>query len=234
MNLLAIDSCSRILSVALSCGDNEEIFYMEADAQMKQSELVMGFIDSLMSKAALKPGDLDGVFCMEGPGSFTGLRIGYSIAKGLALSLSIPFAPVPTLDCIAFTPLSTLPSPYSLAVIEARKNACFCAFFKNDARLTEDKDADFVQIAQEINCFNGKITITGPGSSALYESLPPELRENIFLNNQNRGYAKEIIHIAKKRKLLDNQNDKYLYSGPEYLRKTDAELNLINKAGMVI
>ena len=248
MNLLAIDSASKILSAAVSKGD--EIFCTETDAEMRQSELVMGFIDNLTKQADLKPCDLNGVLCMGGPGSFTGLRIGYSIAKGLALSLSIPFAAVPTLDCIAYqktinreqlTNNGEITNPsLQLAVIQARKNAFFYAFFRGGERITADGDADFEQIAGEIKRYGSysgtacqeQILLSGPGSALLYESLPESLRKNIKLENETGGYAREIILLAKKRNMPDNENTAPLFSGPEYIRKTDAELNLNGKAGI--
>ena len=101
MNLLAIDTATEQFSVALAAGTDTAApasWLFEADAGLRHSELVMDIVDMLMDKAALKPPDLSGVVCMGGPGSFTGLRIGFAIAKGLALSLSIPFAAIPTLD----------------------------------------------------------------------------------------------------------------------------------------
>ena len=249
MNLLAIDSAGLLLSVALSRGD--EIFYEEAAEGMRQSELVMDFIDSLLKKASLKPCDLNGILCMGGPGSFTGLRIGYSIAKGLALSLSIPFATVPTLDCIACqltinSEQSTAncgidaQSPLQLAVIQARKNAWFYAFYKGEERLTPDGDGDAFQIAEEIKKYKEQIILTGPGSALLFESLPEEKRAGIILKNGNRktsgaasfGYAQELLYIAKKINIPDNKSAACLFSGPEYIRKTDAELNFDMKAGV--
>jgi len=225
MNLLAIDSSSTILSVAVAKG--QKLFLKESDTSMKHSELVVCFIDSLMKDASLKPSDLNGVLCMGGPGSFTGLRIGFSIAKALALSLSIPFAPVPTLDCIAVCRNGENEGEIVLAVIESRKNACFYAFFKDGARLTDDKEANYPQIAQEIKNFNEKIILTGPSSALFYDFLPLDLRKNIFFNYKSKGFAGEIIHIAQKRNIIDNVSTEFLYSGPLYVRATDAEINLL-------
>jgi len=225
MNLLAIDSAGSVLSVAVSRGDRNEIFFEDTQAGMKHSELVMDCIEKQMTRAELKPRDLEGVLCIGGPGSFTGLRIGYSIAKGLALSLSIPFAPVPTLDCIAFPCGGCLVIP----VIQARKNAFFYAIFQNKERLSPDADASLEQIAEKIKCYankNEKITITGPGAEILFNSLSDELKSAVNLNFENRGYAKELITIAKDKELFKNDNREYLYSGPEYIRKTDAEISL--------
>jgi len=225
MNLLAIDTAAPYLSVAAANG--EEIFTAETEAVTRHSELVMELIDGLMKKAAIRPKDLNGVICMGGPGSFTGLRIGYSIAKGLALSLSVPFAPVPTLECIANN--EKFACGLTLAVIEARKNASFYAFFKDGKRLTEDKDSNFSQIANEIERYKNEykqITLTGPGSKLLYESLNENTKNDLSLVIEKNGYAKELIAIAKSKYLFNNDCTSFLYSGPEYIRKTDAEIAL--------
>ncbi|MCL2759460.1 MAG: tRNA (adenosine(37)-N6)-threonylcarbamoyltransferase complex dimerization subunit type 1 TsaB [Treponema sp.] len=223
MNLLAIDCAGPVLSVAVSNG--QEIFYSEIDEGTKHSELVMDLIDAQMKKASLNQNDLNGVLCMGGPGSFTGLRIGYSSAKGLTLALSIPFFPVPTLDCIALNA-----GNLTLAVIEARKNAYFYSFFLDNKRITPDSDASSGQISSDIisikNQYNEKIILTGHGADILYESLPDESKENIILKYQKRGFAKELILIAQVNDLFNNDCSKFLFAGPEYIRKTDAELSL--------
>jgi tRNA threonylcarbamoyladenosine biosynthesis protein TsaB len=225
MKLLAIETAASILSAAVA--NEEEIFIGETETAAGHSELVMDLIDSLMKKAVISPEDLDGILCMGGPGSFTGLRIGYSIAKALALSLSIPFASVPTLECIVND--ERFKQGVVLAAIEARKNAYFYAFFKDGLRLTEDGDSDLPQITNEIKRYikNEKILLTGYGSKILYESLPEEIKENITLVYENKGYAKELINIAKSKKLFSNDCTANLYSGPEYIRKTDAEIALL-------
>jgi len=224
MNLLAIETAASILSIAVL--KNNEIFVSETIEGTRHSELVMDLIDSLMKKAGLSPKDLNGVLCMGGPGSFTGLRIGYSVAKGLALSLSIPFAPIPTLECLVCA--ERFKKGVTLAVIDARKNAWFNAFFKDGNRLTEDTDSELLQITEEIKRYvkDGKITLTGYGSQTLYASLPDELKTNITLVNENKGYAKELIAIAEDKKLFSGDCTANLYSGPNYIRKTDAEIAL--------
>jgi len=227
MNLLAIDSAGSVLSIAVSRGG--EIFCEDTQADMKHSEIVMNCIEKQMARAELKPRDLQGVLCMGGPGSFTGLRIGYSIAKGLALSLSIPFAAVPTLDCIAYSGEHSTESSILIPVIQARKDAFFYTIFRNKERLTQDADASTAQIIEEIQSYankNEKITVTGPGAEILFNSMSDELKNAVNLNFENRGYAKELITIARNKELFKNDNSAFLYSGPEYIRKTDAEISL--------
>jgi tRNA threonylcarbamoyladenosine biosynthesis protein TsaB len=224
MNLLAIDSCSSVLSVAVSRAD--EIHCAQSEAGTKHSELVMEMIGGQMKKARLLPEELDGVLCMGGPGSFTGLRIAYSIAKGLALSLSVPFASVPTLDCMAFPCRNR---GLILAAVEARKNTFFYAFYRGDeteSNCDEDARASLIELA--IERYSEKIILTGTGAASLYDLLSQKAKKNVELVLKESGYAGEIIAIAKVRKIMDNDNTAFLYSGPEYIRKTDAELNLLN------
>jgi len=219
LNLLAIDCASFILSVAVSNGEN--IYYEEAKEGMKQSELSMELIDSMVKKAGLKPRDLNGVICSGGPGSFTGLRIGYSIAKGLALSLSIPFASIPTLELIQKSSHEDT-KELLLSLIEARKNAYFYAFFRNGKRLTEDKDSETSQLIEEIKQYKEKIIIKGPGSSVLFNSIPIELKKNIFHGKEETCYAKILIEIAKDNNIFDKDCSENLIIGPEYIRLPDA------------
>ncbi|MCL2410385.1 MAG: tRNA (adenosine(37)-N6)-threonylcarbamoyltransferase complex dimerization subunit type 1 TsaB [Treponema sp.] len=224
--ICAIDSCARILSVSVSNGEN--IFSEESHEELKHSEHIMGLIDNQIKKASLKPCDLEGILCMAGPGSFTGLRIGYSTAKGLALALSIPFASVPTLDCIAFQRTANNTPKLVLAVIEARKNAYFYAFYNFPApdlpqRLTAIADGCPQQINEAVNQYSENLVLTGPGCDLLYESLPPETREKIVLQYEKKGYSNEIIRLAQITSILDNDNMGCLYSGPEYYRESDAQ-----------
>jgi tRNA threonylcarbamoyladenosine biosynthesis protein TsaB len=222
MNLLAIDTAASVLSVAVATKNG--IRSAETEAGTRHSEIVMGCIDAVMKEAGLVQNELDGVLCMGGPGSFTGLRIGYSIAKGLALALSIPFAPVPTLDCITL--------PYSertlvMPVITARKTAFFCAIYRGRIRLEPDMDASTDEIAAIINKENNgteKTLLTGPGAAVLYDALTQECKSAVELISENRGYAKELIEIAGIGNLFSKDNSARLYEGPEYLRKSDAEL----------
>jgi len=229
LNLLAIDCACSFLSVAASRGD--EIFITAAEGAMKQSEIIMDCIDSVMRKASLQPKDLNGVLCMGGPGSFTGLRIGYSIAKGLALSLAIPFAAVPTLDCIALAAHGNERENDALilSIINANKHAFYYAFYRSEMRLAPDSDGDCGQIINEIKSLvkpKEKIIIAGPGSALFYRSLPQDLAGDISIvcseasraKEENAGYSEEIIAIVKKLNILDNDSSAFLYSGPEYKR----------------
>jgi len=226
MNLLAIDTAAEQFSAALAAGD--DILLFEADAGLRHSELIMDIVDMLMDKAALKPRDLSGVVCMGGPGSFTGLRIGFAIAKGLSLSLGIPFAAIPTLDCIA-RPFSAWPGTAAPA-LDAKKGAFFCALYQGGKRLCPDMDAPPDEIARAMSAAPGPILLTGPGAPLLYEkvyALEPKLDLNPG-KGLRWGNAQTLLQIARETGCITQCNTDPS-CGPVYIRKSDAELQGNNK-----
>ncbi|MCL2602514.1 MAG: tRNA (adenosine(37)-N6)-threonylcarbamoyltransferase complex dimerization subunit type 1 TsaB, partial [Treponema sp.] len=151
MNILAFDTSDAVLSVALEVGPSAEggsFWYTEVDAGTRHSELLMPCADWLCRSAGIQPEQVGLVACMEGPGSFTGLRIGFSAAKGIALAFGVPLTAVPTLDCIA-EPLSFWRG-ITVAAIDAKKGCFFTALYRQGTRLTEYMDASPQRIADEI------------------------------------------------------------------------------------
>ena len=223
MNILALDSADEILSVALAAG--EGIWYYEIDHGPRHSELMMDSIDMLFRNSGLNREELNLIACMEGPGSFTGLRIGFSTAKGLAMALGIPLVSIPTLDCIAHH-LSMWPG-IVVPAIDSKKHCFFTALYFNSERLTDFMDVSPEAIAKDIenHSQNKPVPVILTGSGALM--LKPHIEafispERICVDSEYRkGSARELLEIAKNANNYCNSN-----SGPVYLRKSDAELNL--------
>ena len=229
MNILAIDSSSNVLSVALETEIN--IMHEEITKENSHSELLMECADGLCKSAGLKPADLSLVACMKGPGSFTGLRIGFSAGKGIALALGIPLIAVPTLDCLAYS--SSTQAGLVLPALDAKKGCFFAAFYRKGERLTEFLDASPLELIRTASKIlfrpDEPVLLTGSGAellrSRLKETCPSEL---FYINNINldkefaRGRARELLKIVRNNKLY-KEND--IYGFPVYLRKSDAELN---------
>jgi tRNA threonylcarbamoyladenosine biosynthesis protein TsaB len=224
LNILALDSSDKALSIALYAASG--VWYIEIDAGTRHSELLLESTDRLLKIAGLCPCDLNLVACMKGPGSFTGLRIAYSAAKGLAMALEIPLAAVPTLDCIAYS-LSQWPGML-IPAIDAKQACFFTALYRGSTRLTDYLDASAETLAKEIlkkRAFPEEpLCVTGSGAALLGPRLsaffPPEL---VKLDPAaGKGRARELLEIVKDDKI----NHYYgINSGPVYLRKSDAELN---------
>ena len=101
MKILAIDSSGLVATVALLC---ENILVGEYTIHNKKthSQTLLPMIHDMLQMAGTDVKELDAVAVASGPGSFTGLRIGASTAKGLAQALGIPIIPVPTLEGLAY------------------------------------------------------------------------------------------------------------------------------------
>lgn len=127
MRLLAVETSSLAGGVALL--DDEAVRgEYGLDVRVTHSERLMPAIDRLLRDAGWRPEDLEGLAVAVGPGSFTGLRIGLSAVKGLALALGVPVAPVPTLDAMAAVlPYATLPV---CPVLDARKGEVYCSLYR--------------------------------------------------------------------------------------------------------
>jgi tRNA threonylcarbamoyladenosine biosynthesis protein TsaB len=222
MNVLAIDSACEVLSVALAAKNGT--FYLETDAGSSHSELLMECADTLCKIAGINPSDLNLVACVKGPGSFTGLRIGYSGAKGIAMALGIPLRAVPTMDCLAYS-LSTWPG-IVLPAIDAKRGCFFAALFRNGKRVSGDMDASPETLAEKIRgarLFQDEpVILTGAGARLLFPALTACVgREQVRVDPDCRkGRARELLEIAGSGVSVET-ND--IDSGPVYIRKSDAE-----------
>jgi tRNA threonylcarbamoyladenosine biosynthesis protein TsaB len=229
VTILAVDTATAILAGALSTQEGN--WYMEVDAGQRHSELLMDVTDQMMKIAGLRPTDLDLVACMKGPGSFTGLRIGFATAKGLCLSLGIPLRAIPTLDCMA-APYSQWPGMV-LPVIDAKKHCYFTALYRRGERLSEYMDkaaADIGGLIADTSLQHDLILLTGPDAAMLQSELPDILEHTLWNRIRldpgcRKGRARELldlvaIEVAKKDSIANDA----VFSGPLYVRKSDAEL----------
>ena len=127
MRVLAIETSTLAGGVAL-VDEGRVVAEYALDVAITHSERVMAAVDALVRDARWRPGDVDGVAVAVGPGSFTGLRIGLGTAKGLALSLDVPIAAVPTLDAMAaMLPFATWPV---CPVITARRDEVYASLYR--------------------------------------------------------------------------------------------------------
>ncbi len=129
MRLLALDATTTTCSVAYwSAGavtaSREEI------AGRRQAETLMPMVKDVMKEAAIEFNLLDGIAVTEGPGSFTGVRIGLATARGLALAAGLPLAGVTTLQALAAAPSAAERRGHiMLAALDARRDQVYGQFF---------------------------------------------------------------------------------------------------------
>lgn len=142
MNILVFDTSTDMLAVGLAKNDGS--MKLRAESGFRHSETLLPTIGRCLSESGLELKDIELIACTSGPGSFTGLRIGMSTAKGLSLALGIPWVGVPTLDCIAFG--ADVPGRVTVPVLDARKNRVYAALYRDGRRLSEYLDISIAQL----------------------------------------------------------------------------------------
>ena len=127
MRLLALETATLAGGAAL-LDDGRLVGESRLNIALTHSERLMAVVDRLMQDCGWEPSSLGGLAVSIGPGSFTGLRVGAATAKGLALALELPVAPVPTLDALAATlPFADAPV---CPLLDARRNEVYCSLYR--------------------------------------------------------------------------------------------------------
>lgn len=124
--LLAIDTCSNLCAASVSDA-GRELGRCVRDIGTGHAEQLMAVIAAALDAAGKAYADLTAVAVAVGPGSFTGIRVGVSTARGLALALKIPSAGVGTLDALAEEVRSSFPGRPVLVAIDARRGELYGA-----------------------------------------------------------------------------------------------------------
>ncbi|MCL9682702.1 tRNA (adenosine(37)-N6)-threonylcarbamoyltransferase complex dimerization subunit type 1 TsaB [Legionella maioricensis] len=194
MKLLAIDTSTEIASVALMVDD--EISCEEQGSQKTHAQLILPMIDRLMVHADLQMNQLDGIIFGCGPGSFTGLRIACSIAKGLAYAHDLGLIPVSSLGAIAWAARelhhdATLPV---LAVLDARMHEMYWSYFAEGKLESEER----VNAVQEIQLPEQQsVILAGVGIDEYWTDFPDALKAQITAKVTLYPKATAMIQLAQ-------------------------------------
>jgi tRNA threonylcarbamoyladenosine biosynthesis protein TsaB len=215
--VLAIDTATELASVALydeEMGPRAESTWCTS---MNHTVELMPTIVLMLERQGLKAEQLDGLAVALGPGSFTGLRIGLSVAKGLSLSLGIPIVGIPTLDILAYAHYrQELPI---CAMIQAGRGRICVAFYERFEtgwqRLTDYHLATVEQLrtqTKDTTLFCGEI------DSSLSELLQDGMRGRAVIASpasslRRAGYLAELGWI----RLQSGESDDLITLEPLYL-----------------
>ena len=164
MKVLGIETATIVCGAALVSNGT---VMGEAEIREKNvhAERIMILIDDVFRQSSTRAPGVDAVAVSIGPGSFTGLRIGLSVAKGLCYALGKPLVAVPTLYALAHRAVAgnCVQTPYVLAAIDARRDEVYCQLFRvNGSSLyPEWEQQDFTLDALFDGIVNKSVTITG-------------------------------------------------------------------------
>lgn len=194
MKLLAIDTSTEIASIALFTGD--ELLCAEQSNPKTHAQFILPMIDQLMVNSGLQMNQLDGIVFGCGPGSFTGLRIACSITKGLAYAHDLGLIPVSNLVAIAWSARQLTQGAHSpvLAVLDARMNEMYWAYFAKDQWMAEEKVSPVSEI---IIPEEQSIILAGVGMDLYWNEFTPKTKSLVREKLPIHPSAAAMIQFAQ-------------------------------------
>ncbi len=225
--ILHIESSTLTCSVAVSenarlpDGQGKTLALREShDRSYAHSEKLVVYIDEVLNEANLKPSNLEAVCVAKGPGSYTGLRIGVSAAKGMCYALEIPLLSVGSLESMARWASRTHPKEMAgtgilCPMIDARRMEVYTALFDSDLKEVKPTSAEII----DANSFTselakGKVVFFGDGAAKCKDVIRHP--NAVFLEDFNPS-ARGMIAIAEQ-KLTDGVLEDVAYFEPYYLK----------------
>ena len=212
--ILNIETATKNCSVSLS--SKEEVIALRElnDGNYSHSENLHVFIDEVLKSANKTFREIDAIAVSKGPGSFTGLRIGVSAAKGLCFSLDLPLISIPTLASLAGA-INVEEGDLIIPLLDARRMEVYSAVFDHNydqIRKTEAEIIDKNSFEEYLN--NGKVYFLGDGAHKIKEII--NQKNAIFLD----GYFPSAREMAKLSydKYKKNDAEDVAYFEPFYLK----------------
>ena len=220
MLILAIDTATKIGSVALYDDKIGVVGEINLYVKVNHSNVIMSAVDSLFKLTGFTIKDIDRIAVTIGPGSFTGIRIGAAIAKGLAYSLKKPIVGVNELDILANS--AEYREEIIVPLIDARKERVYFSKYayerKKIVRMAEYKDGELREILGELK---GKKTVFIGDGAIVNKDLIEEVMgdEQIIFSK-----AGSIPRAAVAAQLAVEMEEDNIYTlEPFYVNKSQAE-----------
>lgn len=225
MKILAIDSSGAVASVAV-LNDNVLVGEISLNNSLTHSQSLLPMIDQVLTMTGTEGTDLDCLAIAAGPGSFTGLRIGASTIKGLAMVWNKPIAAVPTVDALAcnYFGASQLVCP----ILDARRGQVYGGLYEfvdGEMRvLIPQVCTELTNLAKEVNALGRPVIFLGDGVEANKKKLPEliEVPYTLAPAHLSKQRAGSVGMLAMKYVTEGNLTDATQFV-PEYLRKSQAE-----------
>lgn len=202
MRILYIDTSSSYLYTSIVEND-KLISEIKEEFGQSLSEVALPRIASMFDKNNLSPKDIDKIIVVNGPGSFTGIRIGITIAKIYAWSLNIPITTIYSLEAMA---ISSKNNTYHVPILNARRGYVYTAIY----------DENYKEVLKPCH-----ILLTD-----LQEKLK-DIKEYEYISNDEfddldvNSYSPDMVKVVNYFKDKENINPHAV--NPEYLKLTEAE-----------
>ena len=233
MLILAFETSAKAASVALT--ENGKLLGESyQNTGMTHSQTLMVMAEDLLKAAGKAVKDLSAVAVAEGPGSFTGVRIGVAAAKGLAWGAELPCFGISTLEAMAVS-LGAWQG-YICPVMDARRSQVYNAlFYVNHGqlrRVSEDRAIALSDLEKELKELAEPIFLVGDGSRLCYQTLA-EAVPNLVLPPEHRMHQRAVgVALLAEKQLEAGKAGDGAALAPNYLRLSQAERERLEKLKM--
>lgn len=221
-NILHIETSTQVCSIAVSV-DGKVVAIRESDEQNSHAALVTIFAEQVMKEAGLIFSGLDAISVSMGPGSYTGLRIGVSTAKGFCYAIDKPLISVSTLKAMAYGMVQHAgKSGYMLnnhlfcPMIDARRMEVYTGIFDTGLNSVQEISAEIIQENSFSDLLETKPILFAGDGAAKCKHLFSDTANAYFLDNFNPSAA-NMVGIAEK-KFKAGEFENLAYFEPFYLK----------------
>ena len=211
--ILSLETATTNCSVSLS--KNGKTIALKEDSRngYSHAEKLHVFINDVLNTANVKRSEIDAVAVSKGPGSYTGLRIGVSAAKGLAFALDIPLIAIPTLSVLAHQ--VAIESDVIVAMLDARRMEVYSAIFDNNCNALRETQAQILEAHSFKDYLNkGKVYFIGNGVEKTKTLI--HNTNAIFINGKLPSANEMSLLAYNKYKKSDTED--VAYFEPYYLK----------------
>jgi tRNA threonylcarbamoyladenosine biosynthesis protein TsaB len=231
LKILGIETSTMMVGVAIVDGKGLVAEY-RLEATRSRSERVMPMIDRVLKDSRTTPENLAGIAVSIGPGSFTGLRIGLSTAKGLAFALKLPIVGVSSLDVLAASAAMTRCAYPICPVLDARRQEVYAALFRADPegelkKIVGEEAVTPAGLMEKLSGLHEPILFLGTGA-LLYETMIREkLGERAIFDPGLDPYpSPSMVAQSGMKRLMKGGGDDPSSLVPLYLSRLQAKMSL--------
>lgn len=211
--ILSIETTTTNCSVSLSFKGETLVLKEDNDRNFSHAESLHSIIDAVLKEAEVSKSQLNAIAISKGPGSYTGLRIGVSAAKGLCYALELPLIAISTLEALAHQVLAE--AGLIIPMLDARRMEVYSAIFDKDYELVRKIEAqilDETSFHQELNA--SKVYFVGNGVEKTKTIIAHE--NAVFIENKLPSAAQMGAMAYVKYKKSDIED--VAYFEPFYLK----------------
>ena len=230
MLILAFETTAKAGSVAL-LEDNKLLAESYQNTGLTHSQTLMVMAEDMLKAAGKSMADVTAVSVAEGPGSFTGVRIGVAAAKGLAWGGELPCYGVSTLESMALT-LGAYQG-YICPVMDARRSQVYNALFYVNSgvmeRVSEDRAIALSDLTEELKSLKEPIFLVGDGSNLTYNTLRDSIPALVLPPEHRMHQRAGGVALAAAKKIAAGDPGDAAAMAPNYLRLSQAERERMEK-----